>query len=236
MKKIILLVVLCFITYNTFAQQNPKTLKVKLYNQSSFVKNKSNYSAANNYYLKSEKETNILSPTFAIAYTANNGNTHEIELNKFAFYFNSETDELLDTINSNIVGGQEISNFNLSFRYEYTPSSKKSKLNKKGTFSVGYGLQPYIYHTKTAPLITTNFPVSKTQIGGSGYIAPRFTYQVSEKLYFDINIPFNLIDVNFTNTKIDDPTKNKSERTVHNTEFNMLPMNYNLRIGLAYRI
>ncbi len=236
MKTIKSLFILCLLSIVANAQQNISTLKLKIYNQSSFVKNESNYWDIKNIFLKSEKEITILTPTFAIAYTAKNGNTHELELNKFNLYFNSVKDEQMDTLNSNIVGGQEISNFNLSFRYEYTPSSKKSKLNKKGTFSVGYGVQPYIYNTKTIPLITTNFPESKTQIGGSGYIAPRFTYQVSEKLYFDINLPFNLIDVNFTNTTIDDPTKNKSERTIYNTDFRMLPMNYNLRIGLAYRI
>ncbi len=236
MKTIKSLFFLCLLCFGASAQQNISTLKLKIYNQSSFIKNESNYSDARRIFLKSEKETTILTPTFAIAYTAKNGNTHELELNRFDLSFISEKDELLDTINSNIVNGQEISSFNLSFRYEYTPSSKKSKLNKKGTFSVSYGLQPYIYNTKTIPLITTNFPESKTQIGASGYIAPRFTYQLSEKLYFDINLPFNLIDVNFTNTTIDNPTKNKSERTVNNTDFNMLPMNYNLRIGLAYRI
>jgi len=236
MKTIKSLFFLCLLCFGASAQQNISTLKLKIYNQSSFIKNESNYWDAKRIFLKSEKETTILRPTFAIAYTAKNGNTHELELNRFDLSFISEKDVLLDTINSNIVNGQEISSFNLSFRYEYTPSSKKRKLNKKGTFSVGYGVQPYIFNTKTIPLIATNFPESYTQIGASGYIAPRFIYQLSEKLYFDINLPFNLIDVNFTNTTIDNPTKNKSERTIYNTDFNMLPMNYNLRIGLAYRI
>ena len=236
MKIVKSLFILCLLSFGAYAQQNTNTIKIKLYNQSSFVKNESNYSAANKYYLKTEKEINILSPTLAVAYTAKNGNTHELELNRFDLSFNSEKDELLDTINSNIIGGQEISSFNFSFRYEYTPATKKSRLNKKGVFSVSYGLQPFVYNKKTIPLITTNFPDSYTQIGASGYIAPRFIYQLSEKLFFDVNLPFNLIDFNFTATEIEDPTKSKSQRNTYSTNFNMLPMNYNLRIGLAYRI
>jgi hypothetical protein len=236
MKIIKSLLVLCLLSFGAFAQQNTSTIKIKLYNQSSFVKNERNYRAATNINLKTEKKINIFSPKFAIAYTAKNGNTHELEINRFELNFNSEKDEPLDSLNSNIVGGQEVNNLNFSFRYEYTPASKKSRQNKKSMFSVSYGVQPYVYNRKTIPLITTNFPESNTQIGASGYIAPRFTYQLSEKLFFDVNLPFNLIDFNFTAIEIEDPTKIKSQRNTYSTNFNTLPMNYNLRIGLAYRI
>jgi hypothetical protein len=225
-----------FISLNLHAQQNQNTITIKLYNQSSFQKNNSNYSIGNNLISKTEKTTTFLSPKFAIAHTTKNGNTHEIELNRLELSFNSEKDELLDTLNSTIIGGQEISNFNFSFRYEYTPATKKSRLNKYGTFSVGCGMQPYLFNLKTISLISTNYPESNTMIGVSGYIAPRYTYKLSEKLYFDINLPFILIDFNVIARKIDDPTKTKSERKTISENFELLPMNYNLRIGLAYRI
>lgn len=219
-----------------FAQENKGLIKVKLYNQSSFVKYENNYQIAQNRFLETDKSIDILSPKFAIAYTNKNGNTHEVELNRLELNFNNYRNESVDSPSNILLGGQESTNFNLSLRYEYTPASKKSKMNNKGTFSVSYGAQPYIYNIKTIPLISTNFPESNTMIGSSGYIAPRFTYQFSEKLFFDINLPFNLIDVNFTAKIIEDPTKTKSERTSYSSNFSMLPMNYNLRIGLAYRI
>jgi hypothetical protein len=236
MKNIKAFIVLFLLSCTVFAQENRSFFKVKLYNQSSFLKNENNYQIAQNRFLETDKSIDILSPKFAIAYTNKNGNTHEVELNRLELNFNNYKNESVDSPSNLLLGGQETTNFNLSLRYEYTPISKKSKLNSKGTFSVSYGAQPYIYNNKTNNLISTIFPESNTMIGSSGYIAPRFTYQFSEKLFFDINLPFNLIDVNFTAKIIEDPTKTKSERTSYSSNFSMLPMNYNLRIGLAYRI
>jgi hypothetical protein len=119
----------------SYAQENQGFFKLKIYNQSSFVKNESNYEASQNKFLNTEKEIGILSPKFAIAYTAKNGNTHELELNRFELNFNSQKNESVDSPNNILISGQESTNLNLSLRYEYTPASKKSKLNNKGTFT-----------------------------------------------------------------------------------------------------
>ncbi len=236
MKTIKLLFILCLTYTVSTAQENQGRFKVKLYNQSSFSKNENSYTVNNTLFIDTEKDITILSPKFAIAYTSKNGNTHEVELNRFELNFNSQKNESADTPNNILLSGQESTNLNLSLRYEYTPASKKSKLNSKGNFSVSYGVQPYLYNRKNNPLISTIFPESNTRIGASGYIAPRYTYQFSEKLFFDINIPFNLLDANLTADVVSDPTKSKSENTRVSLNSRLLPMNYNLRIGLAYRI
>ena len=236
MKTIKLLFVLCLVYTFSIAQENTGFFKLKIYNQSSFIKNENSYTTNNILFLDTEKEIAILSPKFAIAYTTKSGNTHELELSRFELNFNSQKNESADTPKNILLSGQERTNLNLSLRYEYTPISKKSKLNNKGNFSVSYGVQPYLYNRKNNPLISTIFPESNTRIGASGYIAPRYTYQFSEKLFFDINIPFNLLDANFTADVISDPSKTKSENTRVSLNSRILPMNYNLRIGLAYRI
>lgn len=236
MKTIKSLFILCLLSFGAYAQQNAKSLKVKLYNQSSYIKNESSYKANGILNFRTEKSSQIISPKFAIAYTNNAGNTHEIEINKFTIGLNNTEDRDSDSSNYNVIAGAETNIIDFSFRYEFTPHSKKDKLNNKGTFSVSYGVQPYFNYSNINPAISTVFPETLTNIGFLGYIAPRYMYQFSDKLYLDINIPFNLIETNYNAIVIDDPTKSKTERRTSSLNFNMLPMNYNLRIGLAYRI
>lgn len=234
MKKILSLIAIFLFSTIAIAQQNEKGLTFKLYNQSSIIKTKNDYVNNGVTFYRYQHQKQFLSPKFAIAYTTDKGSMHELELNSFDLTLNELEDRDSDTSSYTIVDGAETNSMNLSFRYEYTAAKKTSKLNKKSNFSVSYGAQPFLYAKKTSPKISTNFPESSLMIGALWYIAPRYSYQFSDHLSLDINIPFQLIETSYTAISIDNPLS--AERTKSTINFSMLPMNYQLRVGLAYKI
>lgn len=225
----------CLCTSSVFAQENKEAqFFIKLYNQVSYYQYGTSRLQSNfRYYNKTTKNFKIINPNFAIQYKSSKGNFHEFELTEFSYKFNEYKET--DTSYINIVDGSKKTDYNFSFRYEYTPG-KIIALNKKLDLSVGYGIQPYLTKTSIKPYVSLYFPESEQLIGSAIYIAPRLSYRINDKFNFEINIPLNLLDIYYNSIEINNPIFSENQRKLTSINFDGLPVQFNFRFGIVYKI
>lgn len=236
MKKIALLITSCIIFSSIYSQDTPKTIRLKLYNQSSFTKQEATNTIGNIEYKKTTELTDLISPTFAVEFSNNKGRTHEIEISKLELNKKSNVNKITDSIMYVNPSDAELISTQLYIRYEYTSSRKKINPKSKGTLCLSYGAQPYFSRVKNQYYISTIYPESYTNIGLYAYLCPRYNFEFNDRFSVDLNIPIYLVEVNHNIMKIEDPTKSNEDRKSNKSAVSLLPNNYYLRFGLVYKI
>lgn len=227
--------------FSTVNAQTPAENKmaVKLYNLSSINKTGpvvQTIDTLGNTHSFSQKAFDILHASFAFQWKTKKGNYHEIELTSFELQRDKAHTEIKNTITgfTGINGGHDLQTSDISLRYEYIRNLTK----KEGTFvpSVGLGFNPYFRQAKLHPVTSNVFKTTQTVAGVRVFITPRFTYHVSEKLFFDVNIPFCINDVHYMTDKIENPATPLLYRSVSALNFETIPQFYSARIGVGLKI
>lgn len=235
MKNTLSILLICHCSILVYSKEIQKSsYSIKLYNQISYAElNTVKLQSSKFYNHINTKKLAILNPSFALQFKTNKGSSHEIEVTILSIA-NSNIHET-DSSYVNIVNGSNQLDTRFVFRYEYTPKGF-IKINTSTSLNLSYGVQPYFFRTSIKPNVSTDFPESEQYIGGTLYFAPRLTYIINEKFNFDVNLPLNLLDVNFYTQEIENPIFSKSQQTKKSINFEGLPTNYNLRFGLVYKI
>lgn len=235
MKSLLITLFACHCTILVYSQEKTGAQYfIKIYNQVSYYQYGTSRLQSNfKFYFQTTKNYKLINPNFAIQYKSGNGNYHEIEFTDFAI--NIQQFKERDTSYTNIVDGALKQDYDISFRYEYTPK-RSIYLNKNLKLNVGYGFHPYFTKTSIVPYVSFDFPESEQFIGGAFFIAPRLTYVINKKFNFDINIPLNLLDVYYCTIEINNPSFSANQRKMTSINFDGLPVQFNLRFGLAYKI
>jgi hypothetical protein len=187
-------------------------------------------------YQYTNRNVQILNPSFAFQWKSKRNNFHEIELtNLLLNKVEARTEILSDTTSSQLISGDEITSTSLSVRYEFSIVLNKSK-NKKVCSSIGFGMNPYFRKNKYSPLVSSLFPTTEKSFGLKAFLTPRITYFVTSKLFVDVNIPICLFD-NFILTETrDNASLPVEQRTVSTFNFNQFPNFFSGRIGIGLKL
>jgi hypothetical protein len=168
----------------------------------------------------------LVQPAYAFQMKTANGNAHEFELSNFLFNATKSGDP-------NAVYKSRATNVVL--KYEYIINLMK-KRNPRLAPSVGLGAAPYFHHVRGVPTTSSAFPYRNTVFGLSGLLIPRVTYNVTSRLYLDINVPITILDLHHQSNKVSNPAVPVSKRTNSLTRFDMLQLEpITVRIGLGIR-
>ncbi|RYD55664.1 MAG: hypothetical protein EOP56_15210 [Sphingobacteriales bacterium] len=168
----------------------------------------------------------LVKPAYAFQMKTAKGNAHEFELFNFMLNANKSGSP------GNIYKTRATS---IVLKYEYIINMMK-KRNSKLAPAIGLGAAPYFYHTRGIPTASSHFPYRNSSFGFSGLLIPRVTYNVTTRLYLDVNIPITILDMDHRSNKFSDPTLPVAQRTSSLTSFNMLPSQpFTARIGLGIR-
>jgi hypothetical protein len=235
MKSTLITLLACLCTLEVYSQEKTEPyFFIKLYNQISYYQYGTSRLQSNyQFYHRNTKNYKLLNPNFAIQYKSENGNSHEFEFTDLIL--NIHQFKETDSSYTNIVDGTEKIDYAISFRYEYSPN-RSINLNKNLKLNVGYGIQPYFTKTSIKPYVSLYFPESEQFIGCAFFIAPRLTYMINKKFNFDINIPLNLLDVYYCTIEINNPLFSNNQSKMTSINFDGLPVQFNLRMGLTYKI
>lgn len=84
--------------------------------------------------------------------------------------------------------------------------------------------------------MAANFPQSTTYIGLKGFVIPRLSYSVSQKLYVDLNMPVCAMDFYAQMDKNKNPTLPVKEQSNTTQNFELMPEFFSLRLGVGLRI
>ncbi len=161
---------------------------------------------------------------------------HEIELSRINVFKNDYEARLFkvqqDT--NQIVNGQNASMFRLNIRYEY--SRKLINSNRKCDFMLGASLEPYIKSFTTKPKRSDSYPYKYTQIGAKMQLVARGVYNISKKVYIDLNLPFEIFNFRRSNSRYDNPTLPYELQNISEYRLDFFNNPFHFRIGVGIKI
>ena len=238
MKKLIVSLTICSITFLSHAQQKESFKKVlKIYNLSSYSQGSILETDSVSTNINNMSSFQIVHPTIAFAWRTKNRNYHEIELvnaivnrfmNKSTFVVNSTTGI------KSVSGG--INNLTyIGLRYEFILEFMKDSKSDL-TASLGFALQPTFIYSHSKTFTTFDFPSKHSSIKLDGFVIPRVNYKINERSFVNLNIPFSLFDFMYSQSKVRDPSVPIKSQKISSWNSEVLPKIYYLRVGYAYRI
>lgn len=103
-------------------------------------------------------------------------------------------------------------------------------------FSVGGGF--LLYHLTSNQEAVTDDRWNRKQhyTGGLLQVIPRLQYQISKKLFADLNLKLALFDIQRFETYVDAPMLPVRKQTEVSTETAFFPSSYTVRLGLGFRL
>jgi len=161
---------------------------------------------------------------------------HEFELSKINFDREDMNTILYDLNDSTqqLKGGQIVKSFNLNLKYEY--NRKVLTFKDKLAIYIGVSAEPYITFTKIEPKISTSFDTKNLSLGAKFYMMPRAIYNLSNRIYFDLNVPIEIIDTYLYWNRIDNPTLPKNLQRISGGNANWFNKIFQFRLGVGLRI
>lgn len=242
MKRIVMLFIcVLFFSYG-WAQQpsSSSTTGIRIYGLSMYEKydyREILYGTQNLGFTLEPSNRRILHPSFAFLWKAGSNSFHEIELtwieinkteSKTIFY-------IPDYSSSGFIDGMVITRNMISLRYEYilainNPDDKKMKV------SFGAGINPFYSDIHQEHFISNRFPTQERNIGAHFQITPRVNYFISEKFFFDLNVPLSLLTVRNTLFHKQDPGLTTENARRNFTSAKLFPQYYSLRIGVGLMV
>lgn len=174
------------------------------------------------------------SPALSIQNT--NGNFHEFELAKLRL-----ASQRAESIFNNVVNNEadsvsleEISNFEIGFRYEASWTLKKDE----GKFQPYIGLANLLHFKSlnVRPNTSASFPTRDRILENSVAVIPRAQFKLSKKLILDINIPITLLKFSYSRNKTENIFLSPEERVEHISDLTFLPGSFCLRIGIGFKL
>ncbi|NOQ70703.1 MAG: hypothetical protein GQ574_01805 [Crocinitomix sp.] len=183
-----------------------------------------------------ETSLGYFSPAFSWA-TAK-GNRHEIELSRLQINQIDESTfvDYTDGQNPVFLSGDIKTAILIALRYEYNFRFFKKKEDMKFKPSLGLAIRPYYSKSIFQPHLSTQFPSNQSDIGALVSIIPRITYDLNERWFIDLNMPVNLAEFKLHSNTYFNPALPKNQQTVTTLEFETLPSQYLIRLGVGFRL
>jgi len=235
MKKLIAVAVLLFLfqtgwSQNTYLDYN---FAVKFYNLTTYADyGKSANDTIRYPFQYTDTRLRILHPTFAFQWKTKKNNFHEVELTDFTLGIAGNNKE--NELDSNVIPvySDELITTSISARYEYILNFNKLK-KTKFIPSLGFAINPYFGQFHYSPGAQNDYQTSEKYIGAKVFVTPRITYHISQKVFFDLNVPICIFDTYFQTYKDENPTLSVHEQKTNTLNFEEFPKMFNLRIGIG---
>lgn len=237
MKQLTIVLLLSIAGFFSYAQNKNINARyaVKLYNLSSWQKQEQPYFQGIYSGVTTQKEFKPFNPTVAFRIKNARNNFHEIELTEFKV----GSEDFLSTLDQSGVtipmAGGKTNTTAIAIRYEYTLNFNKRK-NSKLMPAIGLALMPYYQRTNFTPVLATEFPAIKTQIGAKGFLIPRLNYAISSRLFLDVNVPFCVTDMYAEIKNAKNPILTQQEQKNDTGNFDGVPQFYSFRVGVGLNI
>lgn len=229
MKKLALTLLLVPFTLHCFAQRE---FGIKIYQNTDFFE-----TVYDDYTLDiSEQIRNVNFSRVSLAFDirSKKGYTHEIEL--FIPEIRKSLNHVQFPMNYEFRKGDDFTGVvsTASVRYELNKSLTNE--DKRFTFLLGAGINPYYVHIEYEPYNLFDFYTSQQLYGFSLNVIPRINYRLGQRLNMDLNIPLKVYDLLGETKRTNNP--NIPIRDQRNTDWDhtLFETAYTIRLGLMYRL
>jgi hypothetical protein len=177
----------------------------------------------------------ILNPTIAIQMATKRKNLHEIELIDFSIGKNEFKESYFNNIYEEVIPrrGYNRNSMNLSLKYEYIYTFNK-QMESKFLPSIGLGVNPQYLNLTSKPVIQPDWQTDNKLFIFRVQITPRISYFLTSNIFFDLSIPFTVIDFKYNYYYIRNYTIMEELRTSRTDKFSLFPVYYSGRIGIGF--
>jgi hypothetical protein len=236
---VVVAIVLSFMSVQSQNTNLEYKYAVKAYNLTSYyetIRSGLTYPDSTGITTNTTENLRILHPTLAFQWQNAKSNFHELELTSFQVgKLSTQTVLSGGSGISSLTAGSNVITTDIAFRYEYIMNFRKSG-SQKLIPSLGVGGNPYYRLYKYQPKVSSEFPASQQDIGLCIFSAPRLTYYMSSRIFFDINIPVCIFDFNYLVNKQENPELELSERTTAEINIDMFPKILSGRVGIGLKL
>jgi hypothetical protein len=240
--KLIFLLVVTATAAALFAQ-NPNTdyrFGIKLYNLATYDHTeelKPTNPVGFTYNHVTTENVRLLHPALAFQWRSKKNNFHEIELTELK-WDNTATSSVItnDSIKLWALAGDEsVTHCAVAARYEYILMLGKKK-ERKLVPAIGFAGSPYYSSYRFSPEVSASFPQSRQDIGLRAFVVPRLTWYVKDRIFFDLNLPVCIANLNYSEEKSEDPALPSTRHDVQLIDMRVLPKYFSARIGIGIKI
>lgn len=169
--------------------------------------------------------------TPAVVFTGAYGNTHEIEFSRFQM---NRTEEVV--ANPQTIAIERNTEIFVALRYEFSFLFFKGNKDRRLKPALGFAGRPYYSSWKNVPAFSTAFTKAQSNLGVMLSIIPRVTYNLNDRWFLDLNVPFNFTDLRVSTRRNINPALPANQQSVTTIESHFLPTEYLIRFGVGVRL
>jgi hypothetical protein len=161
--------------------------------------------------------------------------------------FHHELEIFMPQINRSAQGIQFPRNFELSrnpstndvisaYSFRYEVNQDITNVTKRFVLNLGAAINPYHIEMKFNPLENKVYNSGARITGATFNIIPRVSYQLTDRLSFELNVPVNVFDIYRVRHHTDNPTISKDAQSKTGTEHMFFNDIYTVRFGIGYTL
>jgi len=223
LKKVVL-VFLVLVNIQVFAQDKAIRLYSNLFVTS---KKTTNYNSVSSVF-------GIFTPSFSKS--TESGNFHEIELTSFILSNSVYSQYALDSSNNILymINGGKSNYQKIGVKYEFAYKILKNSTSKFQPF-IGVGVNLTYIHSARKPFLSSLYPSANSKLVSTFLITPRLIYNLNEKWFLDLNIPFNIVQLGINKDKYLNPALPVKNQVHYSPLYSLLPKQLNFKLGIGLR-
>jgi len=236
----IFFIYISFFGLNGAAQDRKNSIEIKLYSNfalESSLETVGFDTVLNKPIIETNYTTNLGYFSPALSFSTPKGNAHEVELSRLLVN-QVEQEIFLEESDGSVhqtIAGERKTAILIALRYEFNYNFLKNKENCRIKPSLGFGLRPSYSKSSVNSKLANVFYNRETSIATFFSIIPRVKYEVNNKWYFDLNMPFNLAQFGIITKQVENPALPVNQRTISTFNFRTTPQNYLIRFGVGFR-
>jgi len=208
-----------------------KSLKVYSHQYFSTEKQETNNDSVTLY--STESVNQLFKPTFAFQWKTKKNNFKEIQLVDYTILKSGNSIGMQNNIPNQVSSLYRTKSTSLALLLEYMYVFNKEQ-DSKLIPAVGFGVSPYFKQLDSKSLLSTSFKTMDRSFGVKADIIPRLIYHLNSKLYFDLNIPLNLMNFGLQSSTYDNPILPITQRNITRFDFKTFS-SVGLNVGLGFK-
>ena len=184
-----------------------------------------------------QKTTDIF-PSIGILKNKKKGRFNEISITHFNFKKDDEiTYHWSDTSNTTSIPSRGAKNFTayVGMRFEWNFPVFYEKMGRFQPY-IGISTDPSVYLQNLKPYTSASSPTTMVEANNTISIIPRFVFNASSRLFFDINLPVSVFSTTASYRYFGNPILPTYARRTTEFSSQTLPKMFNIRLGLGYKI
>ena len=184
------------------------------------------------------QKTTDFSPTIGFSKNKKKGKFYEISFTHFNFNKDDAvTYHRIDTANTIDIPSRGAKNFtaHVGLRYEWDFPVFYEKLGRFQPY-IGISTDPSVYFLKSDPYTSATFPTTIAEANNTISLIPRLVFNASSRLFFDINLPVSVFSTSVSYRYYGNPILTTYARRTTELSSQFLPTQFNMRLGVGYRI